>query len=111
VIVVINIHGNEQIIFDLDDLEVANDDTFIEDKMDKAGGMSQAVHRAILNKGYVISYAGCGLSGWDLGVVLDSDTAEIFENFLLQKFKKAIEYEMIVVSSWVSDEDEDTSFN
>ena len=28
-----------------------------------------------------------------------------FENFLLQKFKKAIEYEMIVVSSWVSEED------
>jgi len=105
-IVVINIHGNEQIIFDLDELEMLDDDdTFIEDRMDRAGGMSQAVHQAILNKGYVISYAGCGLSGWDLGVVLDSDSAEVFENFLLQKFKKAIEYEMIVVSSWVSEED------
>jgi|TARA_R110000824_G_scaffold38165_7_gene116892 hypothetical protein len=106
-IVCVNIHGNEVIAFDLDDLQAADDDhMFIENKMDRSGGLSQAVRQAILNKGYIISYVGCGITGWDLGVALDPEGAEVFEEFMVEKFKKAIKYEMIVVTSWVTGENE-----
>ena len=107
-LVCVNIHGNEEISFDLDDMQSMEEDPkFIENKMDQAGGLSQAIRLAIINSGYEVSYAGCGISGWDIGVALEESNALLFEEFIRKRFNKAIECEMITVSSWMPGETDD----
>jgi hypothetical protein len=103
----INIHGHESVKLEDTDLDSMEDDPkYIENMIDQSGGLSQAVKRVIIGNGHKVSYLGCGLDGWDIGVVLQEDEALELEQLLITKFEKAISCDMINISTWIPDIDD-----
>jgi len=108
-LICVNLHGPEIVEFLMEDLQnLEKNPNLLEERLHRAGGISQAVLTAISNRGYELGYACCGLTGWDLGVILLEEEALLFEEFISTKFTKAIKYGMLTVSTVISEDPEET---